>query len=782
MDPPQASQNTQSSIFRKPDGTSMPVFAEAGGIQGRPKLMRRLRNNGASICTDPKSAEIILVDPESTQGRDFIRNWGSDENKVVLDYVWVKRCIEAEKAFLKDDQWGGCLTHDDGLPIEMDSESDIAKSPLPTPRDTPVEQIKARCVLGSSTEFPGSSNTEQAKREGPGFPMSTSPNSGPKGSANGSYSSSATPTQMDAFPHSQYPIPMAGMLNPMLPQLSPMASMMTPQQIQMLLTNMLVNPQSYAFNQPQQNNPQMEAFSIALLDTIKNHTAAGPNLQSQSQAQAQAASYNYTPPAPPLFDHALPYPPVPSSSSGSQTMHNDWNSLSPALAPSREISVSEISDTSRRNSLVNKKGKQRASSPSSKRRKTSSTTFEASSSKAAMGPPSRGNIFTSQSGEGLVFFVQVDLHNRLSTVNAIKHNGGRITADQGTADYMVLYAGNQRQKTYEDLLGAARVAGITAVTSKFVKECVEQKRLLDPSPYICESLKKKRKRSTSQAGESDSQCSDVDAPREKLLAAKRAREAIRSNERKLEKQTEAARPLPKPRPIKPKPPKQTSPNRMESPLRPAGPRTPTPPPEHLRERMGSHYRFSAAENEFAVRYGKILVDRDHTISASAICSAIHKKLPHHPLKSWRTHFSAITQNEFENWRKRSGIAYRKAQNAKESQSQSRPIYEPPMEPRAEAEDWGNPDLLSPPKPPATLISTPSVNGVPQENFNHALEEDLNTISHFFAEGNDDQTEAEDVIWDRLTSKKACNTCTSWESFYEKHCDEVNTRYERLIAS
>jgi hypothetical protein len=47
---------------------------------------------------------------------------------VVLDYVWVKKSIEAEKALLKDDQWGGCLTHDDGLPIEMDGESDISKS------------------------------------------------------------------------------------------------------------------------------------------------------------------------------------------------------------------------------------------------------------------------------------------------------------------------------------------------------------------------------------------------------------------------------------------------------------------------------------------------------------------------------------------------------------------------------------------------------------------------------------------------------------------------------
>jgi hypothetical protein len=218
---------------------------------------------------------------------------------------------------------------------------------------------------------------------------------------------------------------MASMLNPMLPQLSPMAAMMTPQQMQMFLANMLVNPQGYPFNQQQQqNNPQMDTFSIALLDTIKNHTGAGSNLQTQSQTQAQANPYNnYMPSTSSMYDHALAYPPVPSTSSDSQTMHsvtNDWASPPPVLGPSRETSPSEISDRSRRRSLVDKKGKLRASSPSSKRRKTSSSTFEAIPSKATMEPPSRGNIFTSKSGEELVFFVQVDLHNRLSTVNAIK--------------------------------------------------------------------------------------------------------------------------------------------------------------------------------------------------------------------------------------------------------------------------------------------------------------------------------------------------------------------------
>jgi len=82
----------------------------------------------------------------------------------------------------------------------------------------------------------------------------------------------------------------------------------------------------------------------------------------------------------------------------------------------------------------------------------------------------------------------------------------------------------------------------------------------------------------------------------------------------------------------------------------------------------------------------------------------------------------------------------------------------------------------------TTVSTPPVNGAFEEDPNHALEEDLNTIALFFAGGEDDQSEAEEVIWSRLSAKKACNTCPSWEAFYQMHCDEVNARYEALVAS
>jgi hypothetical protein len=136
---------------------------------------------------------------------------------------------------------------------------------------------------------------------------------------------------------------------------------------------------------------------------------------------------------------------------------------------------------------------------------------------------------------------------------------------------------------------------------------------------------------------------------------------------------------------------------------------------------------------------------------------IVKKLPHHPIKSWRTHFAALSQNEFENWRKRSGIAYRKAKNAKEPQSQSQTISEPPIHTVPDVEYQGNPAPWDTPSTP----SAPPVNGVSPEDPNRALEEDLNTIAHFFAGGGDDQSEEEDVIWARLTAKVCEFKISSW---------------------
>jgi hypothetical protein len=69
-------------------------------------------------------ADLILVNPSSDSGRQFIRDWGQDQNKVVLDTAWVKHCIDTGRLFLAEEGYGGFRTLDDGLPIGQGDEDD----------------------------------------------------------------------------------------------------------------------------------------------------------------------------------------------------------------------------------------------------------------------------------------------------------------------------------------------------------------------------------------------------------------------------------------------------------------------------------------------------------------------------------------------------------------------------------------------------------------------------------------------------------------------------------
>lgn len=99
--------------------------------------------------------------------------------------------------------------------------------------------------------------------------------------------------------------------------------------------------------------------------------------------------------------------------------------------------------------------------------------------------------------------------------------------------------------------------------------------------------------------------------------------------------------------------------------------------------------------------------------------------------------------QIDEYRKRAGIAYRKAQNAKQHQQAAVAADEPATSMvqvgREEEEEV----------PPASPSPTP----LSQDD----LEDDLNIIAKFFADGNDDQTEEEEVIWARLTEQVSSTT-------------------------
>lgn len=199
------------------------------------------------------------------------------------------------------------------------------------------------------------------------------------------------------------------------------------------------------------------------------------------------------------------------------------------------------------------------------------------------------------------------------------------------ADYAILYAGNQKQKVFKTLLQATHNADVPAVQAKFLYDCLSKGKVLDPTNYLYEpEFKQKLKRSVSRASiESESE-SESEGPAPKMDDEDRKRLGKNERERerkKMQKEQEAKRSATPvfTRTNFPKARRGKSVD-VAYPRATDGPRTPSPPPEYTREPCPQGYKFSRAEDDFALRFAKILIDRDYTISQSAVISAIHKKV------------------------------------------------------------------------------------------------------------------------------------------------------------
>lgn len=155
MDTLIASQNTSENqrILVHPDGRGYNIHLQVNGISLRPNLVRMMRKGGA-YASRPEDADIILVDSSQLDGKRLIRTWHQTPGKVVLEFQWLRKSIEARKPLLEVDGWGGTQTLDDGKPIvevvadgeEAEVEQLVSKRPLPTPRVTPEEPLTKRTL------------------------------------------------------------------------------------------------------------------------------------------------------------------------------------------------------------------------------------------------------------------------------------------------------------------------------------------------------------------------------------------------------------------------------------------------------------------------------------------------------------------------------------------------------------------------------------------------------------------------------------------------------------
>ncbi|KAJ3507859.1 hypothetical protein NLJ89_g6068 [Agrocybe chaxingu] len=762
--PSQPVQTRNTTLFSNADGSAIRLFADLWGIPHRAKLAKTFKNHGGVISADPRDAQIILVDSQTAEGRQLIRDWGADTNKTILEYTWVRKSVEAGKPLLGDEQWGDCLTHDDGQPIgsaaDAEDEGEVV-NPLPTPRDTPDEPPR-------HTEPSSSMSTLQNGSTSMMPPPNPVPSTNQRPAA--TTATPPPPTQIpvgassvngiNPYVQMQYPMQMGAMANVLPSQMSQM-----PPVQQQMFAALMAGQAGFPF-QPQFTSaqPPNNAFSIAFMDTLKMNVM-GPWAGTQMPTGPQMRHAPAEEPSQ-MQQTSLPYP---STASESSTMRSSTTDTMAEASPILDLE-SAMSRQGKRpsNAYTSIKGKAKErSTPVIPQRKDShhfSPLYDFDKE-----PSSSEKLFTWR-GRALCFYVQIDLFNRSATVNPIKKNGGTIVASQEAADYVILYGASKNQKSFNELLKASQVAGKVALQAKFVHDCVEQYRLLDPTLYLYGPM-------TRDVSE------DEDDAEARTKEEKRLKKNEKQNERrqKMREQQSHAKPasqVSKPTSSKPASsassstkvpgPKPSQKKRTSSGKRavPVGPRPPTPPPEHTRQPRASGFRFAPVEDEYALHYAKVLLDHDHTTSMNAVATALHKQMPHHSLASWRTHFQSSFTAQFDQMRKRAGIAYRKYLGQKES--------EPPVASTSAAPDV---EVLPPPSDIQDSYSQT------QEYQEDLLEDDIQAVVRFFVEGNDDdKTKAENEVWARLEEKTRCKTASRWEEFYQHHYDEVLRRYQEAATN
>lgn len=107
----------------------------------------------------------MLVDPTTRQGRQFIRDWGQDSNKMVLNFTWVNRSLEAQRPQLAEDKWGNCLAQDDGRPIDSGEElQDVVHDIEKRPKSVPfASQVMLSCCSDAISFMCKKSSTDTTR-------------------------------------------------------------------------------------------------------------------------------------------------------------------------------------------------------------------------------------------------------------------------------------------------------------------------------------------------------------------------------------------------------------------------------------------------------------------------------------------------------------------------------------------------------------------------------------------------------------------------------------------
>ncbi|EIN13746.1 hypothetical protein PUNSTDRAFT_117437 [Punctularia strigosozonata HHB-11173 SS5] len=127
--------------------------------------------------------------------------------------------------------------------------------------------------------------------------------------------------------------------------------------------------------------------------------------------------------------------------------------------------------------------------PSSSSRRVSRTSASPPAASAPLShePPQStiSQFFRNNRGQPLLFYIQVDLRNRNDAVQQVKRHGGKITADIGQADYVILNPQSSKSQTsYTYLFESALAADQVPLQPTYIRDCTINKTLLEIDNYI----------------------------------------------------------------------------------------------------------------------------------------------------------------------------------------------------------------------------------------------------------------------------------------------------------
>ncbi|KIK83663.1 hypothetical protein PAXRUDRAFT_14596 [Paxillus rubicundulus Ve08.2h10] len=872
-------------------GNSLKINLQSVELEGRPKLVRTLKNSGALVVSFTKEADIILVDSTTESGKRLIRTWGHDSHNVVLEHTWARSSIDAGRPLLEADNWGGAMTVDDGKPVTIDGvvvdedeleevEALVTKSPLPTPRVTPVDPTPQQ--LDHIDLDPPASNTspvppppeptatqttavnpflaeesmesthhdtspmppQQSQQPPPAsqaLPYSQpgsfvqppqSQNAYPYPSFVPQHVSPSSQSQIkpQQFPHTTFPSSQLQMIQAVphtpFPSAQPhtiqMGSEATyngvnfqPQNFAAVMAIMDVvrhmdqsawlgqnqmpltqppanhNPSPF-FLQPQMNlGPTMNGAHTPSLSTHNSQAmeefepaAIDPFLTtSLGHSNGGSASTSFE------YQSSAEYLDSRHSTRKSQTksFHSQLpdEALTPSVSRGRPPAVKPTNPPRR-----SRKGKEKAVSPESSEDCRPDELAPASSDSSSpinpsTSPPTqprkvtahkqKGEIFLSESGQPLQFFVQVDLHGRHNVVSNIKKNKGKIVNNIADADYLILFT---RSDTFQGLLSEASALGKSPIQAAFVADCIEEGDLLDEAGYMLEpgaklkTLKRGRRQNVSWMKSATPEAfRKTNAPNLRSSSAKTKMTISLSQTPTKDDLDNKAKTTP--RSAVSSTSKSTSLSKLAwkeevvTPSRSTG--SPTPPPPETRKLMkNGKYLFTEVEDEYFLHLAKHHLNHDPSTSNTALVHKLHKKMPHHPFASWQAHIDKKMKRTLDDIRKRANIAKRKnVTDTTTPNTRGRLLEEdepgPSKRPRFGPSKSNNDISL--------LLDQPAVQDPEREDFE--------VITKFFASGGGDDDDDERV-WQELDKHRPCRTASSWPEYYAVHQTEVYMRIEELM--